>query len=186
MADVTPDSPAAKAGVKAGDVIVQFNGKAIREMRELPRAVAETEIGKKVAVRVLRDGKELDLNVELGRLEDGEKQMAAAGGTAAATVTVLGLTASSMTDELRTKFKIDASVKGAVVTEVAKEGAAADKRIEAGDVIIEAGGKAVVGAGDISTAIEAAEKEGKTSVLVLLAKAGKEGETRFVALKIKK
>ncbi len=186
VADVTDNSPGAKAGIKAGDVIIQFNGKVIGEMRELPRAVAETEVGKKVAVRVLRDGKEIDLTAELGRLEDGEKQIAAANGTAAATVTALGMTASSMTDELRKKYSIDEKLAGAVVTEVAQDGTAADKRVEPGDVVIEAGGKVVVGAGDISTAIAAAEKEGKSSVLLLIAKGGKEGETRFIALRLKK
>ena len=186
VADVTQGSPSDKAGIKAGDVIIKFNGRDIKEMRELPRAVGETEVGKKVAVRVLREGKEVDLTVELGRLEDGEKQLAAAAGTAAATVTVLGMTASTMTDELRKKHAIDEKLTGAVVTEIAKDGAASDKRIEVGDVVVEAGGKVVVGAADISTAIAAAEKEGKSSVLLLIAKGGKDGETRFIALKLKK
>jgi serine protease Do len=188
VAEVTKDGPGEKAGIKAGDVILEFNGKKIGEMRELPRAVAETEVGKKVAVLVLRDGKEVPLTVELGRLEDGEKKTAAAGSSApaAATVTTLGMTVSSLTEELRKKYSIAEKMAGAVVTEVAQEGAAADKRIEVGDVVVEAGGKPVIGAGDISVAIENAEKEGKSSVLLLIAKGGKEGETRFIALRIKK
>ncbi len=187
VADVTKDGPGAKGGLQAGDVILEFNGRKIGEMRELPRAVAETEVGKKVAVLVMRDGKEVPLTIELGRLEDGEKQTAAgANAPAAATVTALGMTASSLTEELRKKYSIAEKVVGAVVTEVAQEGSAADKRIEVGDVIVEAGGKPVIGAGDISIAIETAEKEGKSSVLLLIAKGGKEGETRFIALRIKK
>ncbi len=190
VADVTKDSPGAKAGIEAGDVVLQFDGKPIREMKELPRAVAEAEVGKKVTVKVLRKGKEVEVAVELGRLEDGEKQVAVAGGgdapTAAATVTALGMTASTITKELREKYKLDEKIKGAVITEVAKDGAAEEKRLEAGDVIVEAGSRQVTGAADISSAIADAEKDGKSSVLFLVAKAGKEGETRFIALKLKK
>jgi serine protease Do len=189
VADVTKDSPGAKAGIEAGDVVLQFDGKPIREMKELPRAVAEAEVGKKVTVKVLRKGKEVDVSVELGRLEDGEKQAATAGKVAepeAATVTALGMTASTITKELREKYKLDANIKGAVITEVAKEGAAADKRLEAGDVIVEAGSRQIAVASDISAAIADSEKDGKSSVLLLVAKAGKEGETRFIALKLGK
>ena len=87
---------------------------------------------------------------------------------------------------MRAKYNIDAEVKGAVITEVAPDGAAADKRLEPGDVITEAGEKEVTGAADVSTSIEAAEKDGKSSVLLLVAKGGKQGEMRFIALKIKK
>jgi serine protease Do len=190
VADVTEGSPGKTAGIEAGDVITEFNGKPIRDMRELPRAVAGAEIGANVVVKLLRKGKEMALNVTIGRLEDGEKQMEAQAqtqsGSAPAVVTVLGMTLSSINDELRTKYKIDEKIKGAVITEVAKDGAAAEKGLEQGDVIMEAGGKPVEGAGDITSAIEAAEKDGKSSVLMLAAKAGKAGETRFIALKLKK
>jgi serine protease Do len=188
VADVTKDSPGEKAGIEAGDIVVMFDGKPIREMKELPRAVAEAEVGKKVVVRVLRKGQQREFAVELGRLEDGEKTVAGAADQKAvpAVVTLLGMTVSSLTDELRAKHKIDAKVSGALITEVAAEGAAADKRLVAGDVIVEAGGKAVSGASDISEAAKIAEKDGKSSVLFLVAKGGKEGETRFIALKLKK
>ena len=90
-----------------------------------------------------------------------------------------------MTDELRAKYSIDADLKGAVVTEVAQDGAAADKRLEPGDVITEAGEQEVQGAADISSRIEEAKKAGKNSILLLIAKGGKAGEMRFIALKLK-
>ena len=104
---------------------------------------------------------------------------------APAVVTVLGMTVSSMTDELRTQYTIDKDLKGAVITEVAKDGAAADKRLEPGDVITEAGEQEVQGAADISARIEEAKKANKNSLLLLVAKGGKAGEMRFIALKIK-
>jgi serine protease Do len=192
VADVTPDSPSAKAGLEACDVIVEFDGRPINESKELPRATAETEVGKEVTVKIFRDGKELEKKVTLGRLEVGEKLMAKTSGDATpkpeapATVTLLGMTVSNLNDDLRGKFKTDEKVKGALVTEVAKEGAAGDKGVEIGDVILEVGGSAVESSSDVSAAVDAATKDGKASVLLLIAKAGKNGETRFIALKLKK
>jgi serine protease Do len=189
VADVTEGSPGKAAGLEPGDVITEFNGKPITEMKELPRAVAETEIGKDVVVKALRKGKEMEFTVAIGRLEDGEKLVAAQDDKAAvdaATATVLGMTVSTLTDELRARFKTDEKIAGAVVVEVAQDGTASEKGVEAGDVILEAGGKTVAAASDVSEAVAAADKAGKSSVLLLLSKAGKTGETRFIALKIKK
>ena len=187
IADVTKTGPAEKAGIEAGDVVIEFDGKPVNQMRDLPRIVAETEIGKRVQVRILRKGKELGVTAEVGRLEDGEKLVAEQdGGSAPAVVTVLGMTVATLTEELRVKFKTDAEIKGAVITEVAPEGPAADKKLEPGDVITEAGEKQVVGAADISARIEEAESASKNSVLLLVSKGGKQSEMRFIALKLKK
>lgn len=190
VSDVTADGPAQKAGLEAGDIIIEFNGRPVNAMRDLPKIVAETPIGTKVPVKVLRKGKELAITAEVGRLEDGEK-MADASATkkaepdAPAVVTVLGMTLTSLTDELRDKYKIDQDLKGAVITEVAQDGPAADKRLEPGDVITEAGEQEVQGAADISARVEEAKKAGKNSILLLVAKGGKSGEMRFIALKVK-
>ena len=190
VADVTPAGPGEKAGLQSGDIVVEFNNRAIVTMRDLPKIVAETAIGDKVPVKVLRKGKEVTLTAEVGRLEDGEKLADASGKPvpvkpAPAVVTALGMTLTSITDELRAKFGIDKDLKGAVVTEVAKDGAAADKRLQPGDVITEAGEQEVQGAADISARIDEAKKAGKSSILLLIAKGGKAGEMRFIALKLK-
>ena len=84
----------------------------------------------------MRKGKEVEFKVAIGRLEDGEKLVAAQDSNkvadAPATATLLGMTVSSLTDELRGTFKTDEKVKGAIVTEVAADGVAAEKGIEAG------------------------------------------------------
>jgi serine protease Do len=187
VADVTPTGPADKAGIEPGDIIIEFNGRPVNSMRDLPKIVAETEIGKKVPVKVLRRGKEVAVMAEVGRLEDGEK-LAQASPTqnpaAPAVVTVLGMTVSTLTDELRARYFIDKDIKGAIITEVAKDGPAAEKRLEPGDVITEAGEKEVLGAADISLRVEEAKKAGRNSVLLLVAKGGKSGEMRFIAVKI--
>lgn len=190
VADVTDGSPGKAAGLEAGDVITSFNGKPITEMKELPRAVAATEIGKEAIVKAYRKGKEMEFKVVIGRLEDGEKKIAEEDAKkstdAPATATLLGMTVSSLSEELRTKYKTEAKVKGAVVTEIAADGLAGEKGVEVGDVVIEAGGKSVEGASDVADAVAAAEKAKKSSVLLLISKAGKDGDTRFIALKVKK
>ena len=186
VADVTATGPAEKAGIEAGDVIVEFDGRTVREMKDLPRIVAETEIGRAVSVKVLRKGKEITLSAEVGRLEDGEKVVASQDGSSGgATVKTLGMTIAPISDELRTKYVIDADLKGAVVTEVVPESAAAEKRIAPGDVITEAGEKEVTKPTDVELRVKDAEKAGKNSVLLLVAKGGKQGEMSFIAVKLK-
>lgn len=187
VADVTPTGPAEKAGIEAGDVIIEFNGKPVAEMKDLPRIVADTPVGSTVPVKVMRKGKEVAVVAVVGRLEDGEK--IAATQTSAGddgVIKTLGMTLAPLDDEARRQFGIDENVEGAVVTAVESESAAADKRIEAGDVITEAGEKEVTVPGDVDARVKEAEKGGKNSVLLLVSKGGKQGEMRFIAVKIKK
>ena len=76
VAGVDDKGPAKPAGIEPGDVIIKFDGKDIKEMRDLPRIVADTPVGKDVPVVIIRKGKEETKTVKLGRLEDGEKQAA--------------------------------------------------------------------------------------------------------------
>jgi serine protease Do len=193
VADVTAGSPSEKAGLKTGDVIVGFDGRSIADSKELPRVVAETDVGKEVSVKIVRDGKEQDVKVTLGRLEDGEKQIASADAKkpvqpeAPSKMTeVLGMSLGTLDDAARAKFKIDDKVKGVVVADVASGGAAVDKGVEAGDVVLEAAGKPVETPADVKAAVDQANKDGKSSLLLLMSKAGKVGDTRFIALKLKK
>ncbi|HTN98169.1 MAG TPA: DegQ family serine endoprotease [Nordella sp.] len=189
VAEVTPTGPAEKAGLKPRDVITEFDGKPIREMKDLPRVVADTPIGKKVTLKVMRDGKPVELAAEVGRLEDGEKIVAAAtpeAGVSADTADTLGMKLSIITDEQRQRFKIDEGLEGAIVTEVDPNGPAAEKRIEPGDVITEAGQKAVKTPGDVTARVQDAEDASKKSVLLFIAKGGKQSEMRFIAVRIKK
>jgi serine protease Do len=189
IADVTVGGPGEKGLLKAGDVVVSVDGRNVEDSKALRLIVAETEVGKEIAVTVLRDGKEVVLKVTLGRLEEGEVLVAQQDSVkkpAAATSIVLGMSLSDISVELRSKFKLAEKVTGAVVTELAKDSPAADKGINIGDVIQEAGGKPVTGASDVAVAIDQATKDGKTSVLVLVSKAGDGKDTRFVALKLKK
>ena len=92
---------------------------------------------------------------------------------------------SIITDEQRQRFKIDEGLEGAIVTEVDPNGPAAEKRIEPGDVITEAGQKSVKTPGDVTARVKDAEGASKKSVLLFIAKGGKQSEMRFIAVRIK-
>ncbi len=171
-----------RRGIKSGDVIVKFDGREVKEMRDLPRIVAETPIGKTVDVVVMRKGKEETLKLVVGRLEETERKPAALTTTTPDTKPVvkraLGLEFSALNDELRRRFKIKSNVKGVVVTAVERNSPAGDQRIQAGEVILEVTGETVSSPADIEKRIEALKKEGKKIVLLQVSNA--EGETRFV------
>jgi serine protease Do len=185
VAGVDDKGPAKPAGIEPGDVIVKFDGKDIKEMKDLPRIVADTPVGKDVPVVIVRKGKEDTKTVKLGRLEDAEKQQVAARSDSkdedkSVVKKTLGLDLSNLTDDLRRRFKIKDSVKGVVITAVESGSAAAEKRLNAGDVIVEVAQEVVANADAVQKRIDALKKEGKKSALLLVANA--EGELRFVAL----
>ncbi len=191
VADVTATGPAEKAGMKAGDVIIEFDGQKIDKMSDLPKIVARTAIGKKVSVIVLRSGKQTEIDVVLGRLKDGEKILASKGtsGSDSAdvpeTTSVLGMKLSPITKALRKQYKIRSDVKGVVVTAVDPDSTAGEKRIVAGDVIAEAGEIEVSKPDDIVRRIKELKEEGRGSILMLVLKTSRGGDPHFIALKIK-
>jgi serine protease Do len=187
IAGIDEKGPAKPAGLEVGDVIVKFDGRDVRESRDLPRIVANTPVGKAVDVIVMRKGKELQKSVTLGRLEDNDPQRQASlnqppADVPSATRRVLGLELSGVTDELRRRYNLKDTAKGVVVTRVDPSSAAADKRIQPGEVIVEVGQEAVSSPADVTRRVEALKKEGKKSALLLVANA--QGEVRFVAVSV--
>ena len=186
VASVTPDSPAAKAGIEAGDVILRFNNLDVEAMRGLPRIVARTRIGETVDVEILRGEKKKTVRVTIGRLP--EQAVAAktedkpTSEPEAKTTSLLGLSIAKMSDELRSRYKIGKDVKGVVVTEVEPESAAAEKNIKAGDVIVEVTRSEVTKPAQVRAEVDEVKKSGRKSVLFLIDD-GK-GELRFVALPV--
>ena len=174
------------AGIEPGDVIVKFDGKDVKEMKDLPRIVADTPVGKDVEVIVIRKGKEETKIVKLGRLEDGEKQAAlttkkdAGPEEKSVAQKTLGLQLSSLTDSLRQRYKIKDQVKGVVITGVDQNSAAAEKRLNAGDVIVEVAQEPIASPEDLQKKVDQLKKDGRKSALFLVANA--QGELRFVAL----
>jgi len=185
VAGVTASGPADKSGVQPGDVILEFDGKPVKRMRDLPRMVADTPVGKAVDVLVLRKGNQETISVTLGRLEEGEKLAAKETGKSTPKVAVtksLGLTLSEITEELRTKHNINADVKGVIITSVEPGSAAAEKRIQPGDIIVEVAQEPVTNADDVANQVDKLEKDGRKTALLLLSN-GK-GELRFVAVRM--
>jgi serine protease Do len=185
VAGIDDKGPAKPAGIQPGDVIIRFDGHDIKEMRDLPRVVADTPVGKDVEVVVVRKGKEENKTVKLGRLEDSDKVAAKATAPAApeeksAVKKTLGMNLANLSDDLRKQFKIKDSIKGVVITSIDDGSPAAEKRLNAGDVIVELAQEAVSNAADVQKRIEQLKKDGRKSALLLLSNG--EGELRFVAL----
>jgi serine protease Do len=188
VAGVEEKGPSKPAGIEAGDVIVRFDSKEIKEMKDLPRIVADTPVGKEVEVVIVRKGKEETRTVKLGRLEDGEKQAALPASKEAApqekTVVqkTLGLNLANMSDDLRRRYKIKDTVKGVVITGVDSASPAADKRLNAGDVVVEVAQEQVNDADALQKRVDQLKRDGRRSALLTISSA--DGEIRFVALSL--
>lgn len=188
VAGVSDDGPAAAAKIEPGDVIVKFDGNPVETMRELPRMVAETAIGKAVDVVVLRRGDEVTLQVTLGRLEEvsakpGEDDTAEdKPAEKPAEQEILGMVLAELDDEARAKFSIEEDVQGVLVSEVKPDSAAAEKRVQAGDVIKEVAQNPVATPEDVIAEVGKVKDAGRRSALLLLS--NPTGELRFVPVRI--
>lgn len=188
VAGIDERGPAKPAGIEPGDVILKFDGKDIKVSRDLPALVASMPVGKEVEVTILRKGKEANRTVKLGRLEDTEKaslntKNGESGKIESPVKKALGLELQSLSDEARKRFSIKESVKGGVVvTQVEPRSNAAEKRIQAGDVIAEVNQEAVSSPNDLTKKIEAAKAAGRKNVLLLVMNA--QGDSRFVAIAV--
>jgi len=137
IANVEKDTPAEKAGLKAGDVILEYDGKPINEGNELPRYVAVTPIDKKVPVVVFRDGKKLEVSIVIGKLK-GEESAAATVGSESEK---LGITVQELTSDLAGRLNIKDSKGGLVITEVKAGSLAEEAGTLAGSIIVEINGQ---------------------------------------------
>jgi serine protease Do len=188
IAGVEEKGPAKPAGIEPGDIVVKFDGKDIKEPKDLSRVVADTAVGKEVEVVIIRKGAEETRKVTLGRLDDGDKAVQASAKTKdepaekPVTQKALGLDLATLSKDLRTRYKIKDSVKGVVITSVDGTSDAADKRLSAGEVIVEVAQEAVSNAAEVKKRVDQLKKDGKKSVLLLVANA--DGELRFVALSV--
>ncbi len=171
VANVSKDGPAEKAGVKVGDVIVEFDGKEIKDSGELPIIVARTPVNKTVRMKVLRDKKEVTLTVSVGELK--EEEVAAAVPEKGE----LGMTVQRLTPQIAESLGLE-KADGVVVTAVEPGGAADDAGIRRGDVIVEVDRKPIRSLDEYKKSI-AGIRKGK-GVLFLV----RRGEsTLFLALK---
>lgn len=192
IAAITPTGPSEKAGLKPGDIILNFDGREVHEMRELPRIVAETEIDSEINVTYWRDGKEHKTTIIIGELEKAEESgiinnetITSSNDTQTDDVKLneLGLTVKSLSPVDREKYGISESTNGVLITKVTNNSEAAEKGLGAGEVILEVNQKPVTKISDLRAAISNAKKSKRHSVLLLVSR---DDDVRFVALRIKK
>lgn len=185
IAGIDDKGPARPGGLEVGDVITKFDGKDVKDSRDLPRIVAATPVGKDVPVTIVRKGQESVKTIKLGRLEDSEKpQVASATGkpepAKPAVTSALGLELSAQSEDLRKRYSIKEGLKGVVITRVDPNSNAADRRISVGEMIVEVGQEPVESPADVTKRLEALRKEGRKSALLLVS--NNQGEVRFVAV----
>jgi serine protease Do len=168
------NSPAARAGIQAGDVITAVNGKEVKDSRDLARKISETAPGTTVKLDVMRQGGEKTFDVTLAKLPDQQQAKASTGSETKRTA-YLGVEVAPAGDVE------GAGSKGVVVTGIDPNGPAAERGIKTGDVILSAGNKDVASANGLRDAIAAAKQGGKKDVLLRVKSAD---ATRFVAIPI--
>jgi serine protease Do len=182
VADVTPNGPAAKAGIRKGDVVTGFDGKKIADPRSLSRIAADTQIGKTVNVDLLRNGKKITVRLTVVRLsEGGAKPKPPVPAKPKKKVSQLGLSLSPVDDDARAAFKLPGGVQGIVVTAVIPDSQAAVNNLQAGDVIVAVRDQPVRTPADFLRRVESDVRAGR-KVEILLVNRG--GDLTFVALRL--
>jgi serine protease Do len=183
VASVTPGGPAERYGVEAGDVILEFDGKAITRMRSLPRIVAETPVNADVEVLLWRRGEERTIRVTLGELPEDEELAQLGEGEAPARPTEiddLGITVTGLDREVRERYDLGENAKGVVVVEVEPGSPAAEEPLMPGDLIVEVGQEEVNSPPELMAKVMQAKSEGKRLVVLLI---DRQGDLHFVALR---
>jgi serine protease Do len=172
VASVENGGPAAVASIRGGDVILKFDGQDVKEMRNLPRMVAETEIGRQVPVTVWRDGHEVTLNAKVGELPDDQKVATAAPDKPAPTLPTeladLGLKLAPITREARDHYQLGQDQKGVLITDVAANSPASERGLKPGDVILEVQQEEVSTPTDVVERVARMRKSDRRSVLMLI------------------
>ena len=177
-----PEGPAKDAGIEARDVILTFDGTEIEDTRQLVRTVGNAPVDEAVDVEVARDGEVVTLAVTLGRREDAERAVPVAAETEAPSSTdMMGLTVSTLTDELREQLGLDEGAEGLVVADIDPDSDAYGKGLRAGDLIEEAGQVRVSTITQLEERIAEAREAGQKSFLLLIRRGG---DPRFVALSL--
>ena len=181
VASVAEGSPSDKAGIKAGDIILEFNGVLINEMKELPKIVAQTDVGKTVEVKVWRNGKEISKKIKLGRLETSEdfkaKKTIETKDTA---IESLKINVRPVEQKDIDERGLPKNTKGLVITEIANDSPI--NYLSAGNIIIEAQKKVIKTIGDLEIAINVALKSSEKTLLLVIY--NNQNQRRYIGVKL--
>jgi serine protease Do len=183
VASVTPNSPAAKAGLKPGDVILSADGKPVKTVHDLPRLVAAMPPGQKLEMTLRRSGKEMNVAATTSEMEQQEQHAAASTGSSTddkpASASGLGLQLAAIDQGMRRQYRIPKEVEGVVVTKVAGDSPAASLGIEPGDVIVSVDQQPVKTPQEAAEQLKQAAAHG--NILLLL---NRHGTSQFVGLSV--
>jgi serine protease Do len=189
LLEVTPKSPAAGSDLQPGDVIVKFDGHDIREMRNLPRLVAETPANKDVEVVVFRKGRETSLHVKLAEQKDDDGDQPPSmkpGDTGKAPAKgegrILGMELAPIDDTLRAQFGLPKNLHGLLVMGLDRDSEIAKQGVMPGDVILDVNQNEVASTSDVKAQMEAVKKSGRNYALIRV-KRGK--AVQFITVPVK-
>ena len=183
VASVAPNSPSEKAGVKAGDIILEFNGEKIREMKELPIIVARTEVGKKVKVKIWRNKKEIEKIITLGRLETSEDFKVADQKQKPLETKIeeLKITVRETTSEDIKLRKLPNQTKGLVVTKI-EDDSPLKNSIELDSIILEAQKKKIKNVNDLKQITQQVLRSNQKTILLVIFNS--ENQRRYIGVKL--
>jgi serine protease Do len=162
---VTPYGAAAKAGIKQGDVILSYQGRPVVDTNAFRNEIAATKPGSTVTLKVMRDGKTIEIKPTLEEMAPARGGNRARDGEREGSAGRFGMTVEPLTPEVAAQLELGRNVKGVVITDVDPSGAAASAGLREGDVIQQVNGKSVDDADDVRDALNA--NGGKPSVLLI-------------------
>ena len=184
VVDIDDTGPAKKAGIQPGDVITHFGGKEIKEMRFLPRIVAESKIGKNTTVTVWRKGQAKKLTIRVAELEDDQDEVAKDSDTSAPLANgkakqIAGLSLVELTEQLREELGLASNIKGIVIVKIDPDSDAARRGMRRGDVVMEVNNTIVNNVPHFKRLLEDAKKAGRKFALLRIVRAQ---QSAFVTL----
>ena len=183
VASVAANSPSDKAGVKNGDIILEFNGEKIKEMKELPIIVARTEVGKKVEVKIWRNKKEIIKMITLGRLETSEDfKVSEKSETNYSTIKNLGITVRELNKEDVKQRKLPNQTKGLVITNIENNSPLLNS-IEVNSIIVEAHKKKIKSVKDLNQVVQQFLKTNQKTILFVIY--NNQNQRRYIGIKLK-
>ena len=167
VASVADGSPSDKAGILAGDIIIEFDGELINQMKELPLIVAQTEVGKTVTVKLWRNKKEISKKITLGRLETSEDfKTQKAEKPKTSEIEDLKITVRSLTKEDIQSRNLPSNTTGAVITKIEKDSPI--NYLDVNNIIVEAQKKKIKTIGDLKNILKIAKRSSEKSILIAI------------------
>ena len=183
VASVAQNSPSEKAGVKAGDIILEFNGERIQEMKQLPIIVARTKVGKKVNVKIWRNKKEISKTITLGRLETSEDFKVADKNTQPKEFKIesLKINVREITNDDIKQRKIPNQTSGLIITKI-ENNSPLKNNIEVNSIILEAQKKKIITINDLKQVVKKVLKSNQKTILLVIYNS--QNQRRYIGIKL--